>query len=59
MNVCVVITAAIVMLLRDFGSYVVIFMLCVFTALDFSIILDGQFTNVTYFTYDFFSVMRV
>jgi hypothetical protein len=42
-SMCVGITVAMVMLLRDFGPYGIIFM-TVFTALDFPVILDGQFT---------------
>jgi hypothetical protein len=44
MNVCVVITVAMVMLLRNFGPYGKISM-TVFTTLDFPVILDGQFTS--------------
>jgi hypothetical protein len=44
--VCVLITVAMVMLLKDSGLYGIIFMtVCVFTTLDFPVILDGQFTN--------------
>jgi hypothetical protein len=41
-DVCVVITVAMVMLLRYFGSYGMTFM-TVRVALDFSTILDGKF----------------
>jgi hypothetical protein len=44
MNLCVVITVAMKMLLRDFGPYGIIF-ITVFTTLDFPIILSGQFTS--------------
>jgi hypothetical protein len=46
-NVCVVTTVSMVMLLRDFVSYGIIFM-TVFTTLDFPVILDGQFTSLCY-----------
>jgi hypothetical protein len=42
MNVCVVITVAIVTLLRDFEPYKLIFM-SVFTALDLVVIFGGSF----------------
>jgi hypothetical protein len=41
MNVCVVITVAMVILLQDFGPYVVNIYDCVFTTLNFSVI-HGQ-----------------
>jgi hypothetical protein len=41
---CFVITVVMVILLRYFGSYGIIFM-TVFTTLDFSVILDGKFTG--------------
>jgi uncharacterized YccA/Bax inhibitor family protein len=44
MNVCVVITNAMVKLLKDFGPYGIIFM-TVFITLDFPVILDGKFTS--------------
>jgi hypothetical protein len=40
MNVCVVITVAMVLLLRDFGPYGITLM-TVFTILEFPVILDG------------------
>jgi hypothetical protein len=46
MNVCVVVTVAMVMLLRDFWPYWIIFMKCVFTTLYFPVILDGQLTSI-------------
>jgi hypothetical protein len=50
MKVCVVITAAVVMLLRDFGSYGIF--MTVSTTLDFPVILDGLFFSwsVSYLT---------
>jgi hypothetical protein len=45
MNVCVVITVAVVMLLKGFWALWIIFM-NVFTTLDFPAILDGQFTSI-------------
>jgi hypothetical protein len=44
MNVCVAITVADLMLLRDFGPYEILF-LTIFTTLDFPVILYGQFTS--------------
>jgi hypothetical protein len=48
MNVCVVITVAMVMLSRrDFGPYGIILMtVCVFAILDFPVILGWQFTSL-------------
>jgi hypothetical protein len=43
--VCVVITVAMVILLSDLRPYRIIFM-TVFTALDFPVILDGQFSGI-------------
>jgi hypothetical protein len=48
MNVCVVITVAMVMLLRDFGPYGII-EVCVFISLVFPVILDEQFTSLMIF----------
>jgi hypothetical protein len=45
MNVCVI-TVAILMLLRDFGPYGIIFMTVHFTTIDFPIIFDGLFTGI-------------
>jgi hypothetical protein len=39
---CVVTVVALVMLLRDSGSYL---RLCAFTNLDFTVIIDGKFTS--------------
>jgi hypothetical protein len=44
--VCLVITVAMAVLLRDFVPYPIIFMtICVFTALDFPVNLNGQFIS--------------
>jgi hypothetical protein len=45
MNVCDVVTVAVVIPLRDFGLYGIIFM-TVFTVLYFPVILDGRFTII-------------
>jgi hypothetical protein len=45
MNECVVITVAMVMLLRYFGPYGIIFVIYVCTTIDYPVILDGQFTS--------------
>jgi hypothetical protein len=44
MKVCVVITVAMAMLLRNFGPHGILFM-SVCNALDFPVILDGKFTS--------------
>jgi hypothetical protein len=46
MNLCVVITVAMAMLLKDFGSYGIIITACVFTTLYFPVILDRRFTGI-------------
>jgi hypothetical protein len=44
--VCIIISDVMLMLLSDFGPYGIIFMaMCVFTTLDFPVILDGQFSS--------------
>lgn len=48
-----VITVAVVMLIKDFRPYWIIFIMCVFNILDISVILDKQFTSLEtfYITY--------
>jgi hypothetical protein len=45
MKVYVVITVTMVMLLKGFGSYRIIFVDILFTALDFTVSFDGLFTG--------------
>jgi hypothetical protein len=46
MNVCVVITVAMVMLWRDFGPYGILFMTVCVYYFNVPVILDGKFTSL-------------
>jgi hypothetical protein len=55
--VCVHVTVTMVMLLRDFGPHKVIFMMCVFSTLNFPAVLGGSLLAV--YTRNFSFVMYI